>query len=1171
MKLNSIFLKPVDRAIEGVIKADDSEHLQDEVEEYVLTNEVEKRLEEFLDAYNNYHGANGAWISGFFGSGKSHLLKMISLLLSNEDVGGRSVVDSFLQKCGDNKILKGAIEKSGDIASKSILFNIDQKADVISKTEIDALLSVFVKVFNESCGYYGKQGYIAEFERVLDEDGLLDGFKQEFAKLEERGWEWARMRVNRFITQIDAAYAAVTGQKVDGIIDRYRADYSVSIEDFANQVNSFIRKQPAKNFRLNFFVDEVGQFIADNIKLMTNLQTIAESLATKCKGQAWIIVTGQEDMNTVVGEMEKQQGNDFSKIQARFKNRLPLTSKDVAEVIQKRLLAKTDAGKQQLDRLYAEQSNNFQTLFTFSDGSVQFRNYQDNEHFCDCYPFVPYQFDLFQSSIRNLSERNAFTGKHSSVGERSMLGVFQDVAKGIADHAVGQLATFDMMFEGLRTVLKSQIQSSIINAERNITNPLAVRLLKALFLVKYVREFKPTVRNLCVLMLDRFGMDLGQLQTDVEEALNLLENQVYIQRSGELYEFLTDEEKDVEQEIKNTEVDTADIAEELSKIIFDQVIRAKKLRYDETRQDYPFTRKLDDRVFGRTHELSVHIVSPFHDEYQQLDQIKMRHMGQPELLVVLPADDRLFRDIQLFKQTEKYISQNFSLAKQDSVKRILTEKTFSNQDRQSEIADSLKEALGMARMFVANSEVESKSQDPNTRIHEGFEELIRHTYTNLPMLRGIQYSENEIEKCLRGDDNSLFAGDATVMSEAETEMLSAITRKTQSGLRVTVKQLVEDFEKKPFGWYLAAIQCTLAKLCGRSRIEVRSDGQILEDGKLAAALKNTRLHGNLVLEPQIEFPGPVIRRVKEFFQDFFDRSVRSTEPKGIAEELTDGFSGLQEELTAMMSRSHAIPFLSTLAEPVAQLKVFAKKPVKYFFTEFESEFERLLDLKENLLDPIRRFMSGAQLELYSKARKFLTENDANFSYLDGGEHRQLEELLNDPQCYSGTGIQQIKKLHEALQQRLETLAVDARVAAESAVTSKVQRLTSIKDYDQLTSEQRAQIEQIVQETIQQIRSQPLIAVVKEAASRFENHGYNDILSKVTQWTRPPTEEYRIPSKGDAATSPTPAPVAQFISLSSLDVEFPKPWLESEPDVDAYLATMKKAMMLAISENKRIQI
>lgn len=1165
-----MFLKPVDRAIEGVIKADDSEHLQDEVEEYVLTNEVEKRLEEFLDAYNNYHGANGAWISGFFGSGKSHLLKMISLLLSNEDVDGNSVVDAFLQKCGDNKILKGAIEKSGDIASKSILFNIDQKADVISKTEIDALLSVFVKVFNESCGYYGKQGYIAEFERVLDEDGLLESFKEEFGKLEERGWDWARMRVNRYMAQIDKAYAVITGQKVDGIIDRYRADYKVSIEDFANQVNTYIRKQPAKDFRLNFFVDEVGQFIADNTKLMTNLQTIAESLATKCKGQAWIIVTGQEDMNTVVGEMEKKQGNDFSKIQARFKNRLPLTSKDVAEVIQKRLLAKTDDGKKQLDGLYVDQANNFKTLFTFSDGSVQFRNYQDKEHFRDCYPFVPYQFDLFQSSIRNLSERNAFTGKHSSVGERSMLGVFQDVAKGIADHEVGELATFDMMFEGLRTVLKSQIQSSILNAERNITNPLAIRLLKALFLVKYVREFKPTIRNLCVLMLNRFGTDLGQLQRDVEEALNLLENQVYIQRNGELYEFLTDEEKDVEQEIKNTEVDTTDIAEELSKIIFDQVIKAKKLRYEDTKQDYPFTRKLDDRAFGRAQELSVHIISPFHDEYQQLDQIKMRQMGQPELLVVLPADDRLFRDIQLYKQTEKYISQNFSLAKQDSVKRILTEKTFSNKERQAEIVENLKAAVGRAKLFVANSEVESKSQDPNMRIHEGFEELIRNTYTNLPMLRGIQYSENEIEQCLRGDDDSLFAGDATVMSEAETEMLSYISRKTQSGLRVTVKQLIEDFEKKPFGWYLAAIQCTLAKLCGRAKVEARSDGQVLEDGKLAAAIKNTRLHGNLVLEPQIEFTGPQVRRVKEFFQDFFDKSVRSTEPKAIAEELSKEFLALHDELSDLMARSHTFPFLSTLSESVAQFRVLAKKSFKYFFTEFESESEKLLDLKEDLLDPIRRFMSGTQSELYSKARKFLTENDANFSYLDGGEHRELKDLLDDPKCYSGNGIQEVKKLHEVLQQRLETLAVDARAAAEAAVTSKIQRLNSIKGYDQLTNQQKEEIDKVVQETIKQIRSQPLIAVVKEAASRFESNGYNDILTNVTEWTRPP-DDYQVPGKENGGKPPTPKPAVEFVSLSTLNVEFERPWLETEADIDNYLTLLREAMQKRIREGKRIQL
>ncbi len=83
-----IFAKPIDRPIEGVIKADDEASLRSEVEEYVLTNEVARRLEEFLDAYTHYTNANGVWISGFFGSGKSHLLKMLALLLENRAVEG---------------------------------------------------------------------------------------------------------------------------------------------------------------------------------------------------------------------------------------------------------------------------------------------------------------------------------------------------------------------------------------------------------------------------------------------------------------------------------------------------------------------------------------------------------------------------------------------------------------------------------------------------------------------------------------------------------------------------------------------------------------------------------------------------------------------------------------------------------------------------------------------------------------------------------------------------------------------------------------------------------------------------------------------------------------------------------------------------------------------------
>ena len=471
----------------------------------------------------------------------------------------------ILPKCGDNAILKGNLKKAANIPSHSILFNIDQKADVISKTQIDALLDVFVKVFNELCGYYGKQGYIAKFERDLDQRRLYEIFKDTYQKIAGYPWEFGREQAPLEADNITQTYKSINGgstELVGDILEKYRAEYRVSIEDFALMVNSYIERQ-VPNFRLNFFVDEVGQYIANNTKLMTNLQTIAESLMTICHGRAWIVVTSQQELKTVIGEIDRQQANDFSKIMARFATRMVLTSQNVAVVIQKRLLAKNPAGENLLTNLYDQQSNNFGTLFDFSDGSRTYRNFRDQHNFIDSYPFIPYQFDLFQAAIQNLSEHNAFEGKHSSVGERSMLAVFQQVAIHIANHEVGQLATFDLMFEGIQTALKSRIQQSILTAENNLNNRFAVRVLKALFLIKYVKEFKATAHNVSILMIDRFGADIVRLHKDIEEALGLLEQQTYVQRNGEEYEYLTNEEKDVEEEIKNTEVDSDQISSEL--------------------------------------------------------------------------------------------------------------------------------------------------------------------------------------------------------------------------------------------------------------------------------------------------------------------------------------------------------------------------------------------------------------------------------------------------------------------------------------------------------------------------------------------------------------------------------------------------------------------------------
>ena len=86
---------------------------------------------------------------------------------------------------------------------------------------------------------------------------------------------------------------------------------------------------------------------------------------------------------------------------------------------------------------------------------------------------------------------------------------------------------------------------------KSIDSDLAKEVLKALFLVKYVKGFHASLGNIAILLLPKFDVDLAVFHKQVQEALNLLESQTYIQRSaGDLYEYLTNQEKDVKTKSK---------------------------------------------------------------------------------------------------------------------------------------------------------------------------------------------------------------------------------------------------------------------------------------------------------------------------------------------------------------------------------------------------------------------------------------------------------------------------------------------------------------------------------------------------------------------------------------------------------------------------------------------
>ncbi len=1166
MKLAEFFTKDINRTIETVIKADDQEHIMEEVVEYVVTKEVAKKIRDFFSAYNDYHGANGVWISGFFGSGKSHLLKILSYVLENKEYNGYRLGELFAEKIDMDELLKADVLSATRCPSESILFNIDQQAQITTKQEEDALLNVFYKVFYDHLGYYGGQRHVAEFERWLDkEEHVYKKFQEEYEK--QTGEFWSDARRKYFSPKVKEAIGNVLSQLLGGSSERYtpiietlRKDSTVSVDGFCSMVSDYI-KDKSKGFRLNFFVDEVGQYISDSSKLMLNLQTIAETLATKTKGNSWILVTAQEDMESVVGDMNKTQQNDFSKIQARFKLKIPLTSANVDEVIEKRLLSKKDVAARILKEIWKNDQANMETLLSFSEGGVQFKGYKGETDFINKYPFVAYQFDLFQQCIRALSNHNAFQGKHASVGERSMLGVFQHVIQHIETQDENTLVSFDLLFEGIRSTIRGELQNAITLAEKNLDNDFAIKIMKALFMVKYYKNIKTTARNISTLMIDHIHLDLKEHERKVQRALNILENQTYIQRNGDFYEFLTDDEKDIEEEIKATEIDDQKVTELFKEIIFDEIIRDTKIRFNENKQDYDFTVKIDESILGREKELVVQIITPNFKDYDREDFYKAQTMGYSTLLMlVLPNDEHMMMDIRLYLKTDKYIRLTQSTTNKDNIKRILFEKAQQNIDRRGTLVMLLRKLLGESDAYMNGMKQEMvHSADGKIKVINAFQNLVKLAYPSLKMLGSTIYTEDTIKSILKKSQDELFGMHDQTMSEAENEIYDKIHRRKKQSERTSLTDLRDAFSRRPYGWYQNAIWCITARLYKRGKIEVRQDANLLEDDEVMNALLNSKFYGNTILEPQTEIDPRQVKDLIEIYNAFFDESCPAREAKDVGICFKDKLRDEHIKLNRILVSKDTYPFLAELEPAVDYLDKLIKKEYSWYLANVKSFEDELLGYKEDILDPIKRFLNSEQKNIYDSIRTFLSDNQSNLDYIEGEELVVLREVLAHKKPYTGSLIKDAKAAKDQLSTRVIVQIEEERELTRKTIESTIAVIQAKREFDSLAYGKQEAVLKPFKDELGKLKDQHFIANLRDIRGKIKGNMLDQQLNVMIELMKP---------EGNRGTG---EPKVQYLRMNVVKVNFTKSELQTREDVDAYIKVLKDELMNLVDQNKRITL
>ncbi len=1163
MKIHELFLKPVDRPIDGVIKADDDRNLQTELEEYVVTRDVAKGLSVFTDRYLTEMTANGVWISGFFGSGKSHLLKILSLILDSEPLtSGVRPADIVLPKIED-EIVKANLRKATSIPSRSILFNIDQKFDGIGGDHSAPILEVFVKVLNELQGYYGKQGYIARFEHDLDVRGDFVPFKETYLRVNGAAWEKDREAIatarKAAFGKAYAAHFGVGESEASTLMRQVREDYRVSIESFAQMVKDYIARQPP-GFRLNFFVDEVGQFIGQDSKLMLNLQTVAETLGTVCDGRAWVFVTSQADLEGVLGTFKGMAAQDITKIMGRFKTQLTLASADVREVIQKRLLAKKEEEPEVLTEIYDEEKENLQTLFRFGDNSINLHGWRGSDEFCGFYPFHNYQFDLFQLAIQQLSKHGIFTGKYLSVGERSMLAVFQEVAKAVRNDDVGHLATFDLMYDGIAASIRGNLQTTIKMAEARLGEGLPIRILKSLFLLKWVREFKATPRNVAILLIDRPKIDIRAHEKAVLEALAHLESQSYLQRNGDLFEFLTDTEKDIEVEIKNTEVDESQVADLLTKVLFTDVLRDPKIRYEGNGQDYSYGRKLDDALIGREGDIALNIITTEHPNHTDATTLAAQNTGKAELLAVLPADTRLTDQARLFLKTHKYIQQNTGVG-DESRKAILDQRSQQNSIRRSTMQEMASQFLSKAPLYLNGSRLDSVGEgDARNRFSKACQELISFSFPNLRMLKGA-YDETTLSQALLAQDDLLTSGSQT-LSEAEQEVLTYVMRNQDNGERTSIEEIVRNFGRRPYGWYSMAVLTLVGRLFRMGKVELRSS-ELIDARAAFDLLKNTRQHGNVKVRLQEQFDATKVNALKKFHHDFFDRSNPGTDARSGGQFTSEALAAEARDLVVLLDQAARYPFLEPLRPVVGKLTKLAEQDYTYLLNHLADFQDDLLNAKDDLLSPIKTFMHGPQRTAFDEAIAFLREEEANFAEVPANEVQPLRDLAASAHPYRGNGVPTAKAAVTKLRDLLADLLKAEREQAMATLDTQEARLKAIDDFALLEDPARLQVIASSLAAREAIQSARFVTGIRDRLQRYTTLDYPAQLALASRLANKANES----SVRDGAT---PVPV-RYTSATSLRPQCSLPYIATEADLDQWLAALREAGVAELKAGHRISL
>ena len=999
MMIRDMFADDINRKINGVIKVDQAadDVIEQELNEYVITRELKKHFITFFnyygDAFEQPTADMGVWISGFFGSGKSHFLKMLSYLLENKEVKGIRSVERFRKKFEDDPATFMLIDRATKGTTETILFNIDIEG--FSNKDKTAVLRVFAKMFYSHLGFYGENLKVAMMERYIDQQGMTEEFRRVFE--EKKGKSWLEMR--RAFAFNGKFIIPTLMEVLDMSEDDAKAWFNdktateISIAQLVEDMKAYVDTKPA-NFRLLFMIDEVGQYVGTDTDMLLNLQSLTEKIGSECEGKVWVICTGQEAIDEII----KVRADEFSRIQARFKTRLSLSSSSVDEVIQKRILKKKPEAAKELECVYEQNDSVLRNLFSFSGSIQDIKGYSGPREFTENFPFVPYQFIIMQKVFAEI-RKHGNSGKHLSGGERSMLSGFLEAVQKIQEKDEYALVPFFRFYDTVHTVLDGSIRRVIERCQKAAENGDGIEqqdvdVLKLLYLIRYIDDIPSNLDNIVILMADDIRMDKVIMREAVRDSLNRLMGQKnYINRTGDTYNFLTDEEQDIQKEIKDTIVDTASIVGRIAKMIYGDIFTAKKFRYGK--YDFAFDQMVDGITVGvATGGMRLRFLTMNTDAIEKTDFQLMAESKNNEAIVVL-ADTPYYESLESAMKIRKYVLQRNVSQLPKSMQKIISDQQDEATKYEESALVELQEAIEGAQFYVDGEHLEIKVGNAKSRIEQSLEYLVAHVYSKLDLITENVDSDADIIAILTGAITTLPGVEPN--RDAVSAMEEYLEMQDAKKLPTSMADVQSKYSAIPYGWKEIDIAAVAAQLIYSQKVTIKYAGNTIQpdDPKLPEMLRKKSETGKTSISKRKTISVTMMRDVKAMLREYFDIMDVPDDEDGLVRFATEKFTEQRAYYVSLDARyeGHKYPDRVLVQEAIHLMDdvLSQKKDNIALLERVLKKEDELFDNKEAMSNGIENFFK-TQVTVFDQAVQF--EKSLNDDRDRIAENEEAHKALN---------------------------------------------------------------------------------------------------------------------------------------------------------------------------------